>query len=66
MPDPSERDQFHTAIYGHAPGTCDTCDTVRASGVLARNGQRPMVTGRFRSATVPVPDVRNITRSETP
>lgn len=50
MTDPSARDQFHTAIYAHAPGTCDTCDTVRASGVLARNGRRPMVAGTHTPA----------------
>jgi len=42
MTDPSARNQFHTAIYGHAPGTCDT---VRASGVFARNGRRPVTAG---------------------
>lgn len=49
--DPSEHEQFHAAIMAHEPGTCETCDYVRESGVFARNGRRPMVRGTFQPGT---------------
>lgn len=51
--EPAERAQFHAAVYGHAAGTCQTCDTVRESGVFARNGRRPMTRGNFRPVGIP-------------